>query len=91
VQYVDEILDAAAAEVMGIAPNDVVLMIHTGSRGFGYQIADDFIRLMQESGVTSGLPDAQLAFTSLSSELGQRYLHAMGFPVPLTSRGVTDE
>jgi tRNA-splicing ligase RtcB len=78
VQYVDEVFDTGAGEVMGVHPGDVVVTIHTGSRGFGYQVADEFILEMKQAGITTGLPDPQLAFAPLGSELGQRYLHAMG-------------
>jgi tRNA-splicing ligase RtcB len=78
VQYVDEICDARAAEVMGLKVGDVVIMIHTGSRGFGYQIADEFIKEMAEKCGNENLPDRQLSSATLNSELGQRYLHSMG-------------
>jgi tRNA-splicing ligase RtcB len=78
IQVVDEIFDPQAAEVMGIKTGEVVVMIHTGSRGFGYQVADDFIKEIEASCRNPDLPDPQLSAAALGSEIGQRYLHAMG-------------
>jgi tRNA-splicing ligase RtcB len=78
VQVVDEIFDERAAEVMGLKEGYVVIMIHTGSRGFGYQIADEFINEMKSQAKGQNLPDYQLSYAPFGSELGQRYLHAMG-------------
>lgn len=78
VQEVDEVFDERAAEVMGIHKGQIVLMIHTGSRGLGHQVADDFIKEMEASCDLSALPDKQLASAPFESELGQRYIHAMG-------------
>jgi tRNA-splicing ligase RtcB len=78
VQYVDEIFEQKAADIMGLKLGDVVIMIHTGSRGFGYQIADDFIHEMTQKCHNPDLPDPQLSSATLSSELGQRYLYSMG-------------
>lgn len=78
IQVVDEIYDEHAAEVMGVKKGEVVVMIHTGSRGLGYQIADDFIKEMREKCNNPNLPDPQLSAAPIASELGQRYLHSMG-------------
>lgn len=78
IQEVDEIFDERAAEVMGLRKGQIVVMIHTGSRGLGYQVAEDFIREMEMACDMSQLPDKQLASAPLSSPLGQKYLHAMG-------------
>jgi tRNA-splicing ligase RtcB len=75
VQEVVEIFDDHAARVMGLNLNDIVVMIHTGSRGFGYQIADDFVKEVES---TDRLEMPELASAVLASEQGQRYLHAMG-------------
>lgn len=77
-QLVDEIFDEHAAEVMGVKKGQIVVMIHTGSRGLGYQIADDFIKEMKMKCKNTSLPDPQLSAAPLNSELGQRYLHSMG-------------
>lgn len=78
IQVVSEIFDEKAASLMGLSLNQILVMIHTGSRGLGYQIADDFIKEMEATCVNTNLPDKQLSHAALASELGQRYLHCMG-------------
>jgi tRNA-splicing ligase RtcB len=78
VQEVVRVFDEAAAAVLGLSVGQVVVMIHTGSRGFGYQIADDFVKEIEAICDIAHLPDRQLAATPLAGEIGQRYLHAMG-------------
>ncbi|HTS32905.1 MAG TPA: RtcB family protein [Thermoplasmata archaeon] len=79
VQAVDRVLDAPFAEAMGLAPNRVVVMLHTGSRGLGHQVATDFIarmdRRLAEEGTT--LVDRQLSCAPIDSDDGARYLGAM--------------
>jgi tRNA-splicing ligase RtcB (3'-phosphate/5'-hydroxy nucleic acid ligase) len=79
VQGVDRVLDAPAAEAMGLVPGRVVVMLHTGSRGLGHQVATDFIarmdRRLAEEGTT--LVDRQLSCAPVGSDDGQRYLGAM--------------
>lgn len=76
IQVVDKIFDEEAASVMGLRKGQVVVMIHTGSRGLGYQVADDFLGEMAAQ-PADGLPDKQLRSPALQSEIGQRYLHSM--------------
>ena len=77
--YVAEIYDAEAAAAMGLVPEQITVIIHSGSRGFGYQVCDDFLKVMDRAMSTYGieLPDRQLACTPIRSEEGQRYLGAM--------------
>lgn len=63
---------------MGVKKGEVVVMIHTGSRGLGYQVADDFIKEMASLPQNPNLPDEQLSSAPLAGEVGQRYLHSMG-------------
>lgn len=80
IQRVDRIFDAQVAARMGIeAEGQVVLMIHTGSRGFGYQVCDDSLKPMQRAAEKYGidLPDRQLACAPVDSPEGQRYYAAM--------------
>jgi tRNA-splicing ligase RtcB len=80
VQVVREIYDEVAAKTMGIErTGQVLLLIHTGSRGLGHQVCDDYLRIM-EGAVTRygiGLPDRQLACAPLESKEGKDYLAAM--------------
>lgn len=78
IQVVDQIFDEKAAQTMGLVVGEVIVMIHTGSRGLGYQVADDFIKEMEIKCKNSNLPDPQLSSAPVSSELGSRYLHSMG-------------
>ncbi len=80
VQVVREIYDEKAAKVMGITHvGQVLVLIHTGSRGLGYQICDDSLRTMADSVHRYGivLPDRQLACAPVESEEGKDYLAAM--------------
>ncbi len=79
VQQVEEIHDPVAAEVLGLFPGQVTVTIHTGSRGLGYQVCDDYLRVMLRAAAKYGitLPDRQLSCAPLSSPEGQQYLAAM--------------
>jgi len=77
--FVEEIFDPDTAEQWGLWPGQVTLMVHSGSRGFGYQICDDFLARMVKSVRQEGLdlPDKQLACTRLHTKLAEEYLGAM--------------
>lgn len=80
VQVVEEIFDEDAAEAFGITgPGQITVMIHTGSRGFGYQVCDDSLIVMQRAiqKYKINIPDKQLACSPIKSEEGQKYLAAM--------------
>ncbi len=79
VQRIGEIYDEVAARVLGLEPEGITISIHTGSRGLGYQVCDDFIQVMLRAARTYGieLPDPQLCCAPLKSEEGRRYLGAM--------------
>ncbi len=79
VQVVDEVYDDRVAQAFGVARGQVVVFLHTGSRGLGHQVCDDFLKIMAEAARRSGieLPDRQLACAYYSSPETQRYLGAM--------------
>ena len=79
VQVVDEVLDERAASAFGVAPGQVVVMIHSGSRGFGHQICTDHVARMASVAARAGieLPDRQLACAPLGSPEAREYLAAM--------------
>lgn len=79
IQRVDHIFDEDAAGMLGLFLNQVVVMVHTGSRGLGHQIATDYLRLMDRAvrKYNIRLPDRQLAATPFNSEEGQQYFAAM--------------
>jgi tRNA-splicing ligase RtcB len=79
VQEVAAISDDPIAAAFGLAPGDIVVSIHCGSRGLGHQIGTDFLREMAIAAPAHGitLPDLELACAPIRSELGERYLGAM--------------
>ena len=79
IQKVDEVFDGKTAEIFGLFLEQVVIMIHTGSRGLGHQIATDYIRVMMGTMDKYGirLPDRELAACPINSPEGQKYLSAM--------------
>jgi len=79
VQRVTEVFDAAVADAFGVAVGDVLVSIHTGSRGLGHQVATDYSKRMIEAASRYGidLPDLELACAPIQSEEGQAYLGAM--------------
>jgi tRNA-splicing ligase RtcB len=79
VQVVDRIFDPQAAAAMGLEEGLVCVMIHSGSRGLGYQVCDDALRALRGAPVKYGisLPDQQLVCAPVHSPEGQKYLGAM--------------
>ena len=79
VQVVDRVHDPAAAEVMGLREGQVTVLIHSGSRGLGYQVCDDNLAAFKGAPKKYGfsLPDNQLACAPVRSPEGQAYLGAM--------------
>lgn len=79
VQVVDEVFHPEAARLMGLEPGGICVMIHSGSRGLGYQVCDDALKEMRQCPQKYGihLPDRQLACAPIESPEGQRYLAAM--------------
>ncbi|KAA3619869.1 MAG: RtcB family protein [Calditrichaeota bacterium] len=77
--YVAEIYDETAAQIMGLRKDQITAIIHCGSRGFGYQVCDDYLEIMDRAVKKYGieLPDRQLACAPLHSKEGQAYLGAM--------------
>lgn len=78
VQEVEEIFDKKVAHAFGITKvGQITVMIHSGSRGLGHQVASDYIRTMEKEYGWKHLPDRQLACAPISSPLGKDYLAAM--------------
>jgi len=79
VQYVAEVFDEEAGTVFGLWPQQIVILIHTGSRGLGHQVCTDYLDIMQEAmrkyAIT--IVDRQLACVPIQSPEGQSYLGAM--------------
>jgi tRNA-splicing ligase RtcB len=80
VQVVDEIFDSHAAKLVGLTEKDqVTVMIHTGSRGFGHQICSDYLRIMEHAArkYNIALPDRELACAPAMSPEAADYHAAM--------------
>ncbi len=82
IQKVDQIFDHDIAHIFGIhEAGQILVMIHCGSRGLGHQVASDYIRLMENAFGTKNLPDRQLIYAPLGSDLGKRYYKSMSSAV----------
>ncbi|MCX5782948.1 MAG: RtcB family protein, partial [Elusimicrobia bacterium] len=78
-EQVAEIFDETTAQNFGLFKGQLVALIHTGSRGLGYQVCEDFVKLMLRSlqKYNIQLPDRQLACAPINSDEGKLYLGAM--------------
>ncbi|PJC45699.1 RNA-splicing ligase RtcB [Candidatus Pacearchaeota archaeon CG_4_9_14_0_2_um_filter_30_8] len=74
---VEKIYDKKASEVYGLKKNQLVVLVHCGSRGLGHQVASDYIKKMEEEYGTKNLPDRELACAPINSKMGKEYLQAM--------------
>ena len=76
---VEEIYLPQVADTLRLFPDQIVILIHTGSRGLGYQICEDSLKVMSKAMTKYGisLPDRQLACTPIQSPEGQDYLAVM--------------
>jgi tRNA-splicing ligase RtcB (3'-phosphate/5'-hydroxy nucleic acid ligase) len=79
VQYVEKILEPEIAECFGLQLNQIVVLIHCGSRGLGHQVCTDFLKRMNEvmAEYKISLPDRQLACVPLRSQEAKDYMAAM--------------
>ncbi|MDD5067100.1 MAG: RtcB family protein [bacterium] len=79
IQKVSEIYEPETAERFGLFKDQVMVMIHTGSRGFGYQVCEDYLQSLQSVQQKYGfrLPDRQLASAPIHSREGKEYISAM--------------
>jgi tRNA-splicing ligase RtcB len=79
IQFVERIEDAEAARALGLEERQVVILVHSGSRGLGHQVCTDYLKdmgpAMKKYGIE--LPDRQLACVPIQSPEGQAYLKAM--------------
>ena len=82
IQKVSKIFDRDVALAFGIhSENQILVMIHCGSRGLGHQVASDYIRLMENKLGSRGLPDRELINAPVRSQLGQEYYKSMSAAV----------
>ena len=77
-QQVGEIYDQETAKAFGITEKgQIMIMVHCGSRGFGHQVASDYIRKIEQKYGYDYVPDRELVYAPIQSELGQEYYRAM--------------
>jgi tRNA-splicing ligase RtcB len=78
-QYVEEVHDENLAQRLGLQKDQITITVHTGSRGFGYQVCDDSIRKMLRASEKYNiqLPDRQLCCAPINSPEGREYFAAM--------------
>jgi tRNA-splicing ligase RtcB len=78
-QRVEEVYDSDAAQIIGLERDQVCLMIHSGSRGFGEQICRDYMKTMVPAMARYGIvpPNRNLACVPIDSPEGRSYLQAM--------------
>ncbi|HET6461482.1 MAG TPA: RtcB family protein [Syntrophales bacterium] len=79
IEVVEEIFDKTAAAAFGLEEDQICVLIHSGSRGLGYQVCDDYLaRMVKHLGeLEISLPDRQLACAYIASNRGKEYLAAM--------------
>ncbi len=79
VQVVEEVYDPQRAQDFGLELGQICVMTHSGSRGFGYKICEDYLEVMQGAvqQYAISLPDRQLACAPLDSKQGKAYFKAM--------------
>ncbi len=83
IDVVEEIYDPEVARAFGLRENQIVVQIHCGSRGFGHQICDDYVKSLQTAvqkyGIT--IPDRELVCAPIDSPEGRAYYGAMACAV----------
>jgi len=79
VQVIDQVYEPEIASRLGLEKGNITLMIHSGSRGFGYQVCDDYLKTMVRclAKYDIQVPDRQLACAPVNSPEAQQYLSAM--------------
>ncbi len=76
---IDKIYNEHLTQKLSLEKDQVIVIVHSGSRGFGYQVCDDFLHQMVRDlpSLPYKIPDKQLACAQFTSELGQKYYQAM--------------
>jgi tRNA-splicing ligase RtcB len=79
IQVIDQLYDAKLCDTFGLTEGQITIMIHSGSRGLGYQVCDDYTRSMVQclQKYNINVPDRQLACAPVNSGEGKAYLGAM--------------
>ncbi len=77
IDVVDEIYDKDVAHAFGLEEKQLVLLVHTGSRGLGHQVCGDYIKKMRNIDYGISVPDRELVSVPILSEEGKEYFSAM--------------
>ncbi len=79
IQRVDKICSESYAQKYKLQPDQVVIMLHCGSRGLGHEVASDYLKIHEKAAQKYDikLPDKQLVCAPVNSEEGQDYYGAM--------------
>ncbi len=77
VGVVEKTFDKNAADIFGLKEGEITVLIHTGSRGLGHQVASDYIKMIENKYGISKFPDRELIYTPINSDLGRDYISAM--------------
>jgi tRNA-splicing ligase RtcB len=79
IQVIDQLYAQDVCDQLGLALGQITVMIHSGSRGFGYQVCDDYVKSMIRclAKYHINVPDRQLACAPVNSSEGKQYLSAM--------------
>jgi len=77
IQYVQKVFDPASAKTFGLFENQIVVMIHSGSRRFGYEVADEYMSIAARR---PEMADRRkmLSFLPIDTKAGKDYIAAMG-------------
>ncbi len=81
IQKIEQIYDDKIAKIFGLEKDNIVIMIHCGSRGLGHQVASDYIKAIEQEYGFANLPDRELINAPINSELGKKYISAMNCAV----------
>ncbi len=79
VQRVEKVFDERLAKAFGLHENQVVVMLHSGSRGYGHQVCSDYLEKLSEyqRKRAINLPDPELAYAFIKDPIAEDYLAAM--------------
>lgn len=79
IDKIEKIYDEKVAEIFGLFEGQIVIQIHTGSRGLGHQVATDYIKQMLQYAAQNklNLPDRELSYAPIHSDVGKNYFAAM--------------
>ncbi len=83
VQKVDKVFDKNIADKFGLYENQIVVMLHSGSRGYGHQVCSDYLKILSDYERKNNivLPDQELAYAFIGSKEADNYQGAMGSAV----------